>query len=224
MDNTLQFQQNANVSTANGEDVGTLTRVVMNSDTKAVTHIVVRGKSIFDNKEKLVPIEQIAMANEDQIMLHDAVEDLKSLSLFEEKHKILDQTAAGTSSAASQVPTAYGTLSVPADNTPPGPRYITIIEQNIPTGTVAVKEGAKVITAEGKNVGKIEGIVADKPADQATHLLVTKGRLAEEKKLVPMKYVQWLEEKEVHLSVKKETLKELESVPADKGEDSSTNE
>jgi sporulation protein YlmC with PRC-barrel domain len=51
MEHSLQFHQNAKVLTTYGEEVGNLTRVVMNPDTKIVTHIVVRKKGLFDNEE-----------------------------------------------------------------------------------------------------------------------------------------------------------------------------
>lgn len=217
METTMQFQQNAKVFTVTGDDVGSLTRVVIHPETKAVTHIVVRKKALLDNEEKLVPIDQILEASEARILLNETAEDVKILPPFEEKRQVRDEAVPRTSSSLTQIGTVYGTMTVPANQDQPGGRYITVVEQNIPSGTVAVKEGAKVISAEGKNVGKVEGILADTPAEQATHLLVSKGKISEEKKLIPFDWVQWIEEKEIHLNVKKDTVKELESVSAEPG-------
>jgi sporulation protein YlmC with PRC-barrel domain len=85
------------------------------------------------------------------------------------------------------------------------------MEQNIPEGTIAVKEGAKVYTAEEKYVGKVERIVADLPEDQASHLLISKGLLAEERKLVPITWVQRIGEENIYLNVNKDSLEELAS-------------
>jgi uncharacterized protein YrrD len=214
METTLQFKQNAKVLTANGEEIGNITRVVIHPETKIVTHIVVRKKGLFDNEEKLLPIDQIDWTTEDQITLHETADEIDVLPLFEEKRKIREEGSGfNRGESVSQVPTAYGMpMVVPADRVPPEGRFITIVEQNIPSGTVAVKEGAKVITAEGKNVGKVEAVMADVPAEQATHLLVSKGLISEEKKLVPIDWVRWIEEKEIHLSVKKDTVMELDNV------------
>ncbi len=209
MENTLQFQEKAKVLTAQDQEIGQISRVVMNTDTKAVTHIVVRKKGLFDNEEKLVPIEQIAEAGPDQIRLSEAVDGVESLDPFEEKRKIPDVSPRETGST-TQMSTAAGmSMVTPAVSDPGEGRFITVIDQNIPEGTVAVKEGAQVITSEGKKVGKMGGVVADLPDDQATHLLVSKGRSADEQKLVPINWVDWLEEKEVHLNVEKTAVEEL---------------
>jgi len=214
MENTLQFKQNAKVLTANGEEIGNITRVVIHPETKIVTHIVVRKKGLFDNEEKLMPIDQIAATTEDQITLHETADEMDVLPPFEEKRKIREEGSGfSRGESVSQVPTAYGMpMVVPADRVPPEGRFITIVEQNIPSGTIAVREGAKVITAEGKNVGKVEGIMAGVPAEQATHLLVSKGLIADEKKLVPIDWVRWMEEKEIHLRVKKDSVLGLDSL------------
>ncbi len=213
MENTLEFQQNAIVFTASGEQIGNVTRVVMHPDTKVVTHIVARKKGLFERDERLIPIEQIAETSGALITLSEAAENLDDLPPFEEKHFILDDRTSEGGAAASQIPTAYGVpLVATGSRNPSADRYITVFEQNIPPGTVAVKEGAKVVTAEGKTVGKVDSIVADLPADQATHLLVKSGLMAEEKKLVPIRWVDFIEEKEIHLNVNKDSMKALANI------------
>ncbi len=215
METTMQFQKNAVVFNANGDEIGHITRVVMHPDTKVVTHVVVRKKGIFGRDEKLMPIDQIADTSGALITLRETAEDLDVLSPFEEKHYILQDSSSEGAASAGQIPTAYGT---PLVNTggrdPAGGKYITVYEQNIPPGTVAVKEGAKVVTAEGKSVGKVESIMANAPEDQATHLLVTSGVMAEEKKLVPIHWVEQIEEKEIRLNVDKDSVEDLDPVTA----------
>ena len=85
----------------------------------------------------------------------------------------------------------------------------TRIEQNIPDGTVAMKEGAKVISAEGKLVGNVEHILAEGPTEQITHLLVSSGIFTKETKLIPITWVNTIDEDEVRLYVKKASVKKL---------------
>lgn len=214
MENTLQFQQNAKVIASNGEEIGHIRRVVMRPDTKEVTHIVVQMKSLLKKEEKLVPIGQIAETTESQITLSSAAGDLESLSPFEEEHLIQTEGSDPGVPPPSRLPSAFDTpVGFPAYMPPSGDKFITKIEQNIPEGTVAVEEGAKVITEEGKYVGKLERIVAEMSADQATHLLVSKGLIAEEKRLIPIDWVQRMEEKEIQLGVKEVTVDKLASIP-----------
>ena len=93
-------------------------------------------------------------------------------------------------------------------------QFVTQIEQNIPAGTVAVKEGATVITADGKHVGYMESVFADVSAEQITHLLISNGLITKEKKLVPIDWVTVLGEDEIHLRVDKPAVDELADVSA----------
>jgi uncharacterized protein YrrD len=91
---------------------------------------------------------------------------------------------------------------------------VTQIEQNIPAGTVAVKEGATVISAEGKHVGHMESVFADAAVEQITHLLISNGLITKEKKLLPIDWVTVLGEDEIHLRVNKLSVDELADVSA----------
>jgi uncharacterized protein YrrD len=216
MENTLEFQQDAIVVVSNGDEIGHISRVVMRPETKEVTHIVVRMKSLLKKVEKLIPVSQITATTEGQIVLSSAVEDLESLVPFEEEDLIQVEGSTPGISPPSQSPSAFGTtINLPAYMPPSGEKFITRIKQNIPEGTVAVEEGAKVITEEGKYVGKLERIVTELPEDQATHLLISKGFIAEEKRLIPIGWVQRMGEKEIHLGVKEETVDELAGISSD---------
>lgn len=213
MDNTLQFQQNASVCAVSGDEVGRVSRIVVRPETNAVTNIVVRTKALLKKEERVVPIDQVAEANENQVILNRSADEMESLPLFEEKHFAPVDEAVDLYTPPIQ-PTMGG---VPAPISTAvssrGDKYITKVEQNIPSGTIAVKEGAKVMTSEGKVVGKMESMLADAPADhQVTHLLVSKGLLTEEKKLVPINWVETLGEEEIKLNVEEYSVQELESI------------
>ena len=90
--------------------------------------------------------------------------------------------------------------------------YVTQVNQNIPEGTVALKEGAQVITADGQHVGKIERIVADLSQDQVTHLLISRGMFPKETKLIPMERVRTMTDDEVYLGVEEHFVDELAEV------------
>src|SRR5260370_28486368 len=91
---TMEFQQNSAIFTANGDAVGHIDRVVVDPETKVVTHIVVRKGFLF-KEDKVVPISLIAKATEDGIRLRDDVGDLHALPLFEEKHYVMSGASGG---------------------------------------------------------------------------------------------------------------------------------
>ena len=89
------------------------------------------------------------------------------------------------------------------------PQYVATTEKNVPEGTVALEEGAKVISRDGKHVGDIERVFTDPLEDRATHLLISEGLILKEKKLIPTRWMTHVLEDEVHLSVDSECVEGL---------------
>jgi len=205
----MEFKKDAPIYSANGEAVGHLDRVVVNSDTKVITHIVAE-KGGLGKESKVVPISLIAEANSERINLQEGAGDLHGLQDFEEKHYVMSgDPGAGAPSVVSQ-PIAGMPGAVVSESKP---KYVKEKEQHIPAGTVALKEGATVVAADGKHVGHVEKVITDAPAEHATHLLVSKGLLSKEHKLIPMTWVGILSEDEVHLTVESKQVEALEAVP-----------
>jgi uncharacterized protein YrrD len=208
----IQLQKDAKVLAANGKLIGSLERVVVNSANNVITNIVVRTGRFLKQKEKVVPVRLVAETTQDKIPLRDDAGELKAFPPFEEEHIVNES---GTSSSAEdESPMIVGNLGM---GTPivqsSGGRIVTRFEQNIPEGTVAMKEGAKVITTEGKNVGSVERVLADPSFDQVTHLLVSRGLFTKEAKLIPINWVMRMGEDRVHLRVSKDSVDELAETP-----------
>jgi hypothetical protein len=91
----------------------------------------------------------------------------------------------------------------------------TVIERNIPPQTVAVKEGAKVIAADEKQVGSIEEILTEEPTERASYFVIDQGLLQKEKKLIPTSWVTQVEEDKVHLAVSSNVINNLHIYQAD---------
>jgi sporulation protein YlmC with PRC-barrel domain len=81
--------------------------------------------------------------------------------------------------------------------------------QNIPDDFVALKEGAKVVSSDQKHVGDVEKVIMDPSSETATHLLITKGLLNKEKKLIPLEWVDQILEEEVSLALGEEVIDQL---------------
>ena len=195
MEKTILFQKNASVLTANGQQIGSLERVVLNPESKLVTDIVVRTGPLFNKEDRVVPVEQVAETTERQILLHAEAKEVDSFPPFEERYLVEEpEEAAKATPVTHGTPGFYGPMIVED-------QYVTQIEQNIPKGTVAMKEGAKVISAEGKYVGNVERVLADASVDQVTNLEISKGLFTKEWWLIPMKWVMTVGEDEVHLRV-----------------------
>jgi len=210
----IQFQKNATVLAANGQEIGSIDRVVLSPESKMVSHIVVRKGTLLNRVDKVVPVDLIAETTEERILLRDEAGDLESFPPFEEERVVdkkasLDQPPLYESSSPELI--GYPEPNIPVIPAP-GEQYVTQIDQNIPDDTVALKEGARVITADGQHVGGVERVLAGPSADQVTHLLISRGMFPRETKLVPIEWVTTMTDEEVYLRVEEHWVKELADV------------
>src|SRR5437764_14992512 len=81
------------------------------------------------------------------------------------------------------------------------PEFMARVQKNIPEGTVAVREGARVLSRDGKHVGDVAEVFTDPASNRVTHLLISHGVLSKDHKLIPISWIKLEAEDEVTLSV-----------------------
>ena len=229
----MQFKEHSHVYDAHERNLGRITRIVMDPVTDKVTHVVVRKGMIF-TEDKVIPIEYFRSASPERADLRDDVGDLDALPVFEESHYVpagySEDDLPDTSMAGRVPPYLYwyppmtistqhtiGYYGVPSFDAPQEDdyqyrHYVKSTTQNIPDDTVAVKEGAEVISADGKHVGDIEEIQVDATSDYATHVLISKGLFLKDRKWVPTLWFRTVEDDRVYLAVTSSLLKTLPDV------------
>ena len=162
----MQFKENADVLTSDGRKVGRIDRVVINPESKAITHLVVR-KGLLFSRDKVISVDQIETATEDEVTLTKGAENPDDLPDFEKTHYIAVHDVAGF----RQTQPGYARPLAWYYSRPgvgwwglggyPGyskPAYVARTERNIPDDTIALEEGAKVVGSGGKHVGDVERI------------------------------------------------------------------
>jgi uncharacterized protein YrrD len=211
----MQFVQGAGVYTADGHQIGQVDRVVIDPVTHEVTHIIAQ-KGLLLPEDKVIPLDLIADANEARVTLRAGSGKLEDLPNFEVQHFVAAGEDQATSTPAPEffAPPMYwypgfgvpgtGLYGIYPLGTP-----ATETEQNIPEDTIALKEGAEVISADGEHVGKVERVLVDPRDDRATHFIISKGLLFKENKLIPMSWVRDVGEDQVTLAVGSRFLQEL---------------
>ncbi|MCB0108439.1 MAG: PRC-barrel domain-containing protein [Caldilineaceae bacterium] len=212
----MQFQENAHVFTADGREAGTIARVVLDPKTDEVTHIVVRKGWLF-TEDKLVPISIIDRAVGNRIQLRADMENFDELPLFQETHYVAPGDIPEEGEPTVYAPQLYWYPPSGAAwsgyytsyyGYPLAP-YVTYTEQNIPEGTVGLKEGARVVSADGRDVGRVERIFTNDELNRATHLLISEGWFFPEKRSIPVDWIVSANEEEIRLSVKAKTLEQV---------------
>jgi uncharacterized protein YrrD len=209
----MRLVKGADVYSPQGDRLGTLNRVIIDPNTREVTHIVIE-KGLMFTTSKVIPIDRIDPHSQEKITLNSSEQDLSQFDDFEEAHYVdLDTTEYPGSDVTNSfwyppVDYVWWRSGMPA-MTPPPPVYTVRTTQNIPEGTVALEEGAKVISADDKHVGSIEQLVVDPQDKRVSHFIIGEGLLFKERKLIPVTWISTIGEKEVRLSVKSGTLERL---------------
>lgn len=205
----MQLKKGANVYTAAGKKVGDVERVVLEPRTKEVTHIVV-DKGFLFGEDKVVPISLVATVEDDaDVHLREDAGDLDLLPDFVETEFV----PSGVEETVDDYPVNYAR---PLYWYPPvgvgwwrgfgwpsyaAPELVSAKEVNIPEGTVALEEGAEVISADDEHIGDVEAVLTEPEADRATHLVISEGILFPHRKLLPTQWVTTVLEDQVHLAV-----------------------
>jgi uncharacterized protein YrrD len=211
----MQFNQGVSVFASDEKEVGHLDRVVIDPKSHEVTHLVVSQGLIFGNA-KVVPLDMVASAGEEQVVLKEDKQRVESLPNFNQDRFIsLNEMEVGRQrrSWGHSAPPVYSypAAGVPANWYRPIPEQPTNldVERNVPTDTVAIKEGARVLAEDGKRVGNVEQVFTYEDSGEITHLLISQGLLLQERKLVPVDWVNVLGENEVRLVVTSALLEDL---------------
>jgi uncharacterized protein YrrD len=209
----MHLIKGADVYSARRDKLGTLNRVIMDPNTRRVTHLVVE-KGLLFNTNKIIPIEQVNPQEEEKLVLTSSEQDLKEFQDFEEEHFVsLDE--AENPETGVEYSYWYPPPTYPAWRTgiqmllPPVPTYAIRTTQNIPDGAVALDEGARVESADGKQVGNIEQLIVEPENNRVTHFVISAGLLFKERKLIPVNWISTIGEQEVRLSVNAGTLEKL---------------
>ncbi len=109
----MQFRENTPVYTADGQEVGAIDRVVIDPESQAVTHVVIRQGWLF-TEDKVAPIALVDQASAAQVRLRADAGTLDDLPPFEETYyRPYDDDAttgmdgSATTSAATNAVGAY---------------------------------------------------------------------------------------------------------------------
>lgn len=213
----MQFEDGAQVISADGEKVGKITRVVIEPETKEATHIVIQ-KGLLFTEDKIVPMSMVGPAGEEHVELRVNAGSLDQLPDFEESHFIATETAILSSAhSPSGIGSVYWyppvasrwTIDNPMSGGDRRTKFSKQTTQNIPKGAIALKEGAKVYSRDEQIIGNIERVITSSPEEKVSHLLVSQGLIWTEKKLVPVNWINEVGEDVVRLSVTTEFIENL---------------
>ena len=216
----MEFKKNAEVFTQGGDKVGEIDRVVIDPRTNEVTHLVIRQGFLF-TEDKVVPVEWFESSAEKGLILNKDKAAVESLPLFEEVHYVPWEEGEPRESTPANLAEPY--FWYPPANTywwnyPAYRNYFGFgepplaveVDRAVPEGSIALKEGARVVSADDKHVGDVEQVMVDPANEHVTHFVISSGLLFKNHKLVPTAWIDHLDDDEVVLAVNADFLDHLE--------------
>lgn len=199
----MNYVKGAEVFTATGEKIGTISRIVVDAKTREVTDLVLQRGALFRD-EKVMPVGFIDLEDKDRVVLRETNQNVDDFPDYETTHYVpLDSSSA----SYGDIDTFYWyppiSLQAPTRGVLPGirPDYVPETETGIPEGRVAIAEGAQVISADDKHIGNVEQVITDSETNRLTHFVIGKGFLLKEHKLVPSHWVKSVDNDKIYLAV-----------------------
>lgn len=212
----MQFRRNTEVFTRAGKKAGVVNRVVLDPDSKQVTHLVVE-KGVLFTDDRVIPVKMVEQATENRVLLTIDDAGFDEFPPYEDAEYVMlnDYTAQKAREESSAQPLYWypavggAWWAYHRSSSVPVPPFVLESELNIPEGTVAVKEGASVVAKDGGKLGNIESVFANSDDHRVTHILISQGLLFKEQRLLPSTWISMTMEEEVHLNVKSDFVRSL---------------
>lgn len=207
----MQFKEGTTVYTAEGEKLGNIERFVLDPRERKIIGLIVR-KGFFFPEDKVIPVEHVLQATEDRVTLEPTATP-QDFPPFEETHYVAPDEVEAREAEDVRNTTAVYYFPPLQTSAWYGSGYIApqveVKTRNVPDDAVALNEGAKVMSRDGKHVGDVKRIYTNPRTDEITHLAVTKGLFFKEEKVLPAMWVNSVMESHVQLAVGSHTLKKL---------------
>lgn len=224
----MDYKEGARVYLANGEEIGKLSRVVFDPRTMQVTDIVIK-RGLINPEERIAAATLIESGGDDEIHLVEIPHGWDELTPFEETdYRLMEPNDQLDSSLDSGIttPAVYsypptvpitGGMYTPGGTIPNAPRespdqamnYTKQTIRNLPEEAVTFDVGARVVSHDGAELGKVEQFFTNPENGQMTHFLISRGLLLKERKLIPADWTEVVSDGEVLLGVNARFVEQL---------------
>jgi sporulation protein YlmC with PRC-barrel domain len=196
---------------------GELADLVIDPTAKRVTHLVVRPSRPVGST-RLVPISRAQPAGADEICLDCTVEEARSFEPVQEvaylrlgDFPVEDPKWDVGVEEVFAMP-YYGNGDI-GGYVAPYDDNLGLSYDRVPKGEVEIRRASSVYSSDDEQLGHVDGFVVDGD-DQITHLILERGHLWRKRDVtVPIAAVSKVETDTVTLSLTKDQVAELPSVP-----------
>ena len=220
MNTEIQLNKDMSIYADDNSKVGNLRQVVIDPVTSKITHVVVEQGFIFTT-DKVLPIDYIARQEGDSLYLDRSSKTL-NLPDFEETYYVsqtnpevvVEEDDFVPDSVYYYPPMLDGGVGMYYWGLPPylaGDPMKAITRRNIPDDSALIEEGAKVYSLDGDHVGEVYSVHMDGANKRITHFIISQGLLFHDYKLIPVFWVNQVDEDGIRVAV---NTAQLEKLPA----------
>lgn len=186
---------------------GITTYVIGNPTNHQVTHLVVKSLKLPFH-EYLVPVGEVEETSPQLIRLKCTRGEMEKMDPF------VDEEYLRTNIPSYLVwPYTVSDTSVFTANREEVPVYVTVKNQNVPPGEIAVWRGAKVEATDGY-VGQIDELLISPTNMQVTHLVLRERHIFEQREImIPIAQIERADENAIHLKLDRKSIEKMPTTP-----------
>ena len=206
----MEINTGANVYGVNGQKIGDVRHIVLDGRTQEATHIVV-GKGWLLPRDIVVPLSDVEGIRPDEVRLRLTEDQLDQQPDFVEMRYVAPEAedslaaryARGSVLYPPLVPSAGMAWHMPYAYAPIPPMEA---EVNVPEGSITLAEGMDVWAGDEK-IGTIAGVRLHPRTETVSHIIISRGWLFPEERMVPRAAVGGIDERGLHLRVNSDKLR-----------------
>ena len=213
----MRIELGAKVSTADGSEIGTIEKLILDPENGDVRTVVVR-KGLLFHRDIEVQLDDIVARRDGAARLRYAESELDQLRTFHEASYTTPPPERSTESASGYGYPAASLLwpsswSGPVSGEPYGHDAIGAVadevaalhhEQNL--ANAVIKEGSTVRSRGGEKLGEVHRLVFDPESGRPTMLVIRKGFLFTEDVEVPAGLISSVADDAVYLDIRHDEL------------------
>jgi uncharacterized protein YrrD len=205
----MQVSLGATVRTADGENVGSIDKLILDPHSHDVKTAVVR-KGFILTEDVEIPLDALDSVSEDEVRLHLSADEVRSLPRFSEANYTAPPPSyampAGYTYPSDRllwplaVP-AYPMAFPPYWTPPPGPEgEVRDMLRQQDLENVVIDEGSDVYSSDEHKIGEVHKVIFDSASGRPSRILVRRGFLFTEDFELPASLIASLDDGVIHLN------------------------